>query len=510
MAGYRADVDRNIVPRWRQFEDSLRLGELDSASAEVNHLFVTRDFLRQKIADWKDNQTLGHASDAVGAAITLKRESEVREPARFILRTIRSEQPLVAELAERALEDPPTTGQIVSLAPKPTKRSTLQTQIRTHREILRNEPRDAIGWVELSRLYITLGLSEQANNAMDVAVHLARNNRFVVRAASRLWVHTGQKDKAYDTIARAESTAHDPWLLAAQLAVGNLARRKVRRIGSARRMLTDEQLSPAHVSELASAVGTLELGAGRRKQARRLFKQSLIDPTENSVAQAVWAGRKYGALSSAWLDSRLSTAFEAESWTHYENANWAKAVERCRLWQFDQPFSTGPGWHGTFTAAVAMQDYESSMWFAENGLAANPNDFILANNLVFALINRGELELAGTRLQRIEKRSLTVLDRSVLKATRGLFEYRSGRLERGRQLYLDAREIAQRHKAKNLLALATAFHAIEETAIAADGHDQLRSTAVGLLKQQKQEPAFRVLEARLANLVPGRRFVVDA
>ena len=68
MAGYRADVDRNIVPRWRSFEDSLRLRELGSARTEAHHRFLTRDFLRQKIADWEDHRTLGHASDAVGAA----------------------------------------------------------------------------------------------------------------------------------------------------------------------------------------------------------------------------------------------------------------------------------------------------------------------------------------------------------------------------------------------------------------------------------------------------------
>ena len=74
----------------------------------------------------------------------------------------------------------------------------------------------------------------------------------------------------------------------------------------------------------------------------------------------------------------------------------------------------------------------------------------LANNLVFALINRGELKSAEIGLKRIEKRSLTAREKSVIKATRGLFEYRSGSLERGRQLYLDARNAAQKHGAANL------------------------------------------------------------
>ena len=468
---------------------------------------MTRDFLRQKIADWETHRTVSHASDAVGAAITLQRENEVSDAAHFLLQTDRNVSVSARELAKRALEVPSTTEHSRILVPTQMDRSTLGAQIRTHREILRSEPRDAISWVELSRLYVTLGMPKQADASMDVAVHLASNNRFVLRAASRLWVHIGEKDKAYDTLVRAASTAYDPWLLAAELAVGHLTNRRAKRVRKARQMLSEGHFSPTHTSELASAVGTLELGSGSNKRARRLFEQSLVDPTENSVAQAVWAERRHSLVNIASVTQDMPTAFEAESWQYYENSEWNKALERCKLWQFDQPFSTGPGWHGTFTAAVAMQDYNLGVWFAERGLEANPNDFTLLNNLVFSLINRGDLDRAQLRLKKIEARELSSRQKAVLKATTGLLEYRRGNIEGGRRLYLDARTIAQQYKGTSLLALATMFHAIEEVSIGAEGCDELKADAMGLLKQQKRDKVFRVLETRLADQKPGSRWL---
>jgi len=338
---------------------------------------------------------------------------------------------------------------------------------------------------------------------MNVAVQLAPHNRFVLRSASRLWIHTGDKDKAFETLNRAGRTEHDPWLLAAEIAVGGVAKRKVKHVRKARHMLVDRHFAPRHLSELASAVATLELASGSRKQSKRLFRQSLETPTENSVAQAVWADTK-SQLHLQLMPREWPTAYEAEALAHYEDREWKKSAERCELWQLDQPFSASPAWHGTFTAAVAMRDYAKGASFAEHGLVANPGDFTLRNNLAFCLINQDQLKRAEEELSEIDASNLEPRYAAVLAATNGLLNYRRGNIELGRTMYEEARRVARSERRPNLLALATMYHAIEEIAISAHGCEGLRAEALELMKQSK-DAVFRVLERRLTEQRVGQR-----
>ena len=265
MAGFSTDEDRKVIPRWRTFDETLRLGELNSAVSPRACQQVTSDFLSSKIMAWREHRTVSHAADLVGAALTLGREKEAAEAARFLLQDDLNVSPWARELSERALKTPESTVP----SPKELEEEILHERVRTLRHLLRAEPRDPITWVELSLTYAILGLGKQAARSMTVALQLAMNNRFVLRSASRLWIYLEDPEKAHDLIARADRTIHDPWLLAAEVAIGSVAGRKPRFIKAARRMFTDKRFSPIHISELASAVATLELDSGSVKKSRR-------------------------------------------------------------------------------------------------------------------------------------------------------------------------------------------------------------------------------------------------
>ena len=203
---------------------------------------------------------LGYAADVVGTAVTLGRGEEVVDAARFLLRRGLDLSPWLRQLAERVLGTPKRTENILNS--EALNKQSLYEQIRLLRRILREEARDPISWVELSRFYAILGLGDQAGRSMTVALELARDNRFVVRAASRLWVHLGDYDRAHDIVVRADRTRSDPWLLAAEIAIGSIDGRFPRYFKQARRLLAGELFSPMHISELASALATLELSSG--------------------------------------------------------------------------------------------------------------------------------------------------------------------------------------------------------------------------------------------------------
>ena len=506
MTVFNTDANRNIIPRWRPYELARQIERLDSAAPRrlqerrVRHA----DFLQTKIVDWESNRTVGHASDLVGAGLVLGRKDEVVEAAKFLLKRTVNSTPWTRQLAENVLGDP---GDPAIQEPEHLTKAHLGEQIGRLRNLLRAEPYDPITWADLSHSYACLGLGRQAERSMTVAQQLARDNRFILRSASRLWIHRGDIERAHSIVLTTARTRQDPWLMSAQIAIGSIADRRPKLINEARRMLTSGQFSPRQVSELASAVATLELSAGRSRRARRLFERSLERPTENSIAQAVWASRNYG-LQIRIRHHDLPNTFEAASWDYFQEGEWEDAVGQCKYWLFDQPFSSRPCILGSFLASLVLDDHALSKWFAEQGLVAHPSNLILLNNLAVALINLREFTEAAEALTKADRVQQTARDRVVLLATRGLFEYRAGSVERGRQMYLDAsaraRRIPDADNGKMLYHMASVFHAIEEASLTNTDVQAVLSQASQIVAENSGpiwkafEDKIKVLEQRLA------------
>ena len=459
MAGFSTDADRKIIPRWRTFRQALRTEELNSVLPPQPEPLTSADLMALKIADWRSNRTVGHAADLVGAAIALGRPGDVDEAAQFILNSEAPVSGWAKELAQWVSSEPDDIERSFQPSVEESQVPALRRQVHSFRCKLRTRPKDPITWVELSRAYAILGQGKKADRSMNAALQLTDNNRFILRAASRFWVHRNDPEKAHHVVAMANGTRHDPWLLAAEIAVGSINKRTPRFVKEARRMLVGGQFPPSHVSELASALATLELRSGKVKKSRNLFRQSLEHPTENSVAQAAWARRQH-ALEFEMHHLNVPDAFEAESWTSFENSLWEQTVEQCRLWHFDQPFSSRPATKGSYVSAIALADFETSVWFARNGLRSNPSDFLLMNNLAFALINRGsatDIEEAKKELRRAGGLDLTEDDMVVLQATKGFLAFRTGDPVRGRECYADARRKARAMKDDRLYAWLRPF-----------------------------------------------------
>ncbi len=501
MAGFSTDKDRKVIPRWRTLDQTLRLGELNSLMPPQDDYLVPSGVLESKIMDWLEHQTVGHAADLVGASLTLGRETEATKAARFLLRGDHNASPWALELAERALADPKVT----DLVPVSTSQrgESRHGRVRILRQLLRKEPRDPITWVELSLAYAILGLGNQAERTMTVGLQLAKDNRFVLRAASRLWVHRKDPEKAHDIIVRAERTPFDPWLMAAEIAIGSIDGRKPRFVKAARRILEERRFSPVHISELASAMATLEFNHGNVKRSRQLFDISLRNPTENSIAQAAWASRQNSSIriDDEYLD-RPNT-FEARAWSFYHRSQWKQVIEECRLWNSDQPFSSRPSVLASYVAAVALEDYEASISFAEPALKANPSNVTLLNNFAFASICRsksGDVERARKALSNVDHSHVSRQELVALKATRGFLAFRTGNVSAGDRLYAEARSEARRMQDSRLLALASAFHVIAEYSHKPLEGSSGRFDTLPVLRRET-DPIFRVLERRLTKIV---------
>ena len=269
-----------------------------------------------------------------------------------------------------------------------------------------------------------------------MALQLAPNNRHVLRSACRLYLHFEDPGKAYDIVARCEAVRTDPWLMAAELSVAEVAERRPKYFGRGRDLVDDGATSPSQFTELAGAVGTLELIAGRRRKARDYFRKSVIEPTGNALAQAEWASPSFGnelLKQSYFVEGREIE--EAIALQHLNKKEFRSVPDACDAWARTEPYAVRPFELGSSVSAL-IQDYERTVGMAKGGLRVHPKSDILLNNYAFAMANLGELDEASRILDRIGSRDGTAW--VVSEANRGLVAMRRGEHDWGVALYKKA------------------------------------------------------------------------
>lgn len=285
--------DRRIVPRWRDHQTTLALGELSDSKSFSRASGSDSEALARRASEWRHTPTIWHAADLLSSAFVLGVADQFSDAVNFIRgnRNL-APRPLI-ELADK-IANPPKEPPLRN--PEMMEEETVRRLVHRVRLRLRSEPRNAIQWVELARLYTLLGESARALKSMGIATELGGDNRFVVRSAARLFLHEHDAGRALRTIRNASGAKTDPWLLAAEIAVASAARSPSLLAKVGRRRNEDSALSEFERTELSSALATLELESGKNRQARQLFRRSLAAPNENSAAQAEWANGQIGGL----------------------------------------------------------------------------------------------------------------------------------------------------------------------------------------------------------------------
>jgi tetratricopeptide (TPR) repeat protein len=226
-------------------------------------------------------------------------------------------------------------------------------------------------------------------------------------------------------------------------------------------MVTTAEFSPLALSELASALATVELEAGSRR-ARKLFRQSLVKPTENAVAQAEWAAREHKAVT---LDQKLldeTDSFEGRAMASYDRGEWQTAYEESLGWLRDEPFSTHPAVLGSYVASIGLGDHKQALSILDAAFVANAEHWLILNNRAYALLNLGRLEQAEEAIGHIDRGKLTERDRGVVRATEGALLFRRGRYAEGRTAYVESIKAFTGTEGNRVRALAALCWAQEE------------------------------------------------
>jgi tetratricopeptide (TPR) repeat protein len=489
--------DRDVVPRWRPFGHAVRSGET-APLARRAPLREPSD-LSESEAAFRDSPGNYTAADLVGAAFTTSTRSELAMEAARGLVDDPDAGAAPRDLA-RALLDWAAYGPRLPEETDPPQLDFLAVRQRAGqlRRILRSEPRNAVRWADLALAHTVLGHPQQAEREIRTALAIAGPNRFLLRAAARLYVHMDRSDDAHELLTRDPSVLEDPWLAAAELATATLAGRTSRHTRRARQLVDDTAgHAPRHLSELASQVATAELRAGKARHAKRLMAVALREPTENALAQAEWASANGLTLQEANLEGPRT--YEARALRFSHAGDWAAASAAGMEWLADQPFAQEAAQFTSYAASVGAEDWALAQRAAEAGLVANPDDHMLRNNLAFALANQALVADAYEHFRVIPWTHVTGRERAVLVATEGLLLFRSGQAEDGRHQYRAAINAFNQLGDADHAALATAFWAREEIMADTDHAGQ----AVAASKQAAEGtrfPAAELWTGRLAGV----------
>ncbi len=198
--------ERRLIPNWRDYKRTLQIGELSTSNSQPLEINIDR-----VVNDWSEIKNIGTAAELVNAAfISGKSEFfELIEAIALIKKNSDSASNTLLSLTDAfdvpignnsnskaktfILEkDIETINEFHALI---NNKSLFKVINRTKKRTI-NEIFNPIVWVELSRLYIMHGQERKAERAMLTALHLAPDNRFVLRSATRLFIHTDQFDKA--------------------------------------------------------------------------------------------------------------------------------------------------------------------------------------------------------------------------------------------------------------------------------------------------------------------------
>ena len=464
MVAFSDKFQRSVIPRWHSSQDHGFNHEAQSLNSVARSFAPDTSAIRQELLE---TGSLGVAVDALNVAVTANDKETALLAAKIICERGNFLPDPIIETARSVLG----LGQDELPIIQPFLHIYHQ-KIAELRSILRSYPRSPLIHLDLARHQLTLGQIDNAQRSVLTAMTLNPHNRTTLRVAARFFVSIGDKERAYRLIRDSEATRFDPWLIAAEIALGQLVGKDPRHWRAGMEFLTRQALAPLHLSELASAAGTKEMLSGKTKEAKKLFHQGLLAPTENALAQARWAeGRLGSALvqnSAAPFDG--SQAFEAEFFRFYQKGDMQDAIECGKNWFYSEPFSS------TAASAIAhvaglLDDYESVEKFASLGLCGHINKTNLRNNLLYAQISSGKLfegdpDAMTRRVQSAVREMQSYVkeggwDGVHALANLGLLAFRIGQVDDGRSLYERTIEIAQKAGFAQQAATAAVFFARE-------------------------------------------------
>lgn len=461
MANFLEQKERRVIPNWRNFIATVKSEEL-KYSYIINKVKVSNALsIKGYIDTWKFDKSISVAGDLISAAYVnnLLTDNEVNEAAKFIISNVKNSAKPAIDLAHIILQDKTdyaTTEEFVQSFDDLLPIQYYRKLIAKYRELINNYPYNPILYVDIARIYSIIGIKDKAIKNILIALDLAKNNRFVLRAASRLFSHFDEVEWIHRIFKNSDIINNDPWIISTEIALSSLLKKSSKYIKTGFKILESDNYNNSSLSELSSSLGTIELLNGSFRKARKLFRKSLMSPNDNSLAQIEWINSNYKLVDDIDPSSYgVLNNYEAMALNKYTNGEYEDAFKYSIDWFLDLPFSMRSVKFGGYIANSFLNDTSSAIRIYKAGLSAHAGNPEIINGLAYAFAIENKCDEAETYFRQIdnsiEKTNSTLI---CLTATWGLILFRRGNIPDGKIFYEDAIKKAESINNDQLIWLA--------------------------------------------------------
>jgi tetratricopeptide (TPR) repeat protein len=416
---------RQVIPRWHSPQSALHAGERDSVK-----LTLKPHSLPKKWVPILSEQAVRNNADPHA-------QVELEE-----MRFLSGEKSSIGLLDTPQLKRAQQLWQLAAgnAGTRPPERPDIngdwysqeKNNVAKLRQALKAYPNQALLWSELARAHIVLGDDKKATRAMSCAIQLAGKSAYLRRSAARMYLHLEEPLLALKVVREHPNFRNDPRMLSAEIAISSRTNQPLRYAKQGLALLESPNTRPTYLSELAAALGTVELEHGKHKRSRILFARSMISPSENALAQIQWATERDSQISiptEAWLVPR---SYEAHALAARLKNDWDSVLDATERWLNEEPFATRPAMLGSFASFSVDQNHRAEKLVSQ-ALQSNPNSSSLHNNRAVARAYIGDLDGALLDAQSAIDCEADQMPYSV--ATVGLIAYRLGDYELGAKAY---------------------------------------------------------------------------
>ena len=508
--------NRRVLPRWRDTQAAAETGEMKglkrvTETERVRAQQGVAQRLRHLQLEFAAKPNVGRAAELTSAAVLMNQPEAAEDAAAYLLLNAERTTP-AALISARTLLQLPSSGGAGGPEQQETPLMTVQAEVRRLRPLLRDFPHNPLMHSDLARAYAALGQDQRAERHLRVALALAPQHRFMLRTAVRFHVHMHDPRAAVALLRQSDRTPHDPWLIAAEISASMVAGVPPRFVRRAREVIEHWDADPLHISELAAALGTLELKDGAKsKRVRKMFRQALEHPTENAVAQVQWVAPQVHVPLDEQQLTGVPRNFEMRAWEGYALSRFGAARSAFERWLQDEPFSSTPVIMAAYLAGGLDPTPTRAIELTRLGLTAHPTNEVMLNNMAFYLASADQLEDAEAYLARAQAATSPgdTWNTANLVATQGLVMFRRGHPDEGVQLYEAAAAMARKSALPRRAVVAQLYLARE--LIRCGDERAARVLAQALQEAQASAApevdlamaALRIQVARLEVLPPG-------
>lgn len=461
--------DRVPIPKWKALSQTPSSELVSSLSLKPSEEIALNriDRARALYERWRATPSLDNAFELLDCSNFLEDVALLYGPASQILSSqevTKTSRMIAGRVLHRASITPEPAGE-------PNDLESIRQTIRNNRRRLIDETRNSMLYAEQARLYTMIGENRCAERAFNTALGLSPDNRHILRSYCRFMDHLGGPNWALKRLHKSHGINEDPWLQAAEIALSEVAGKPSRTARAAASNIDSGRVKLGHASELASALATLERSVGNKKKFNKRFGQSLVKPSDNALAQAMWFVRKSSSeieledINSFWLQA-LRTSNEALTYSFLQGKQWDKATQSFLNWQQEESFSTHIAIQGSYHVISFANDYETAITMCKRGLEANWQSHILLNNCCVAQRRAGLLADADVSLRALKKTYPSWSADAVYLATDAMMLFALGKFEEGRRRYVDALEQTSASPEAGV-RLRVKMHWIYEEALAA-------------------------------------------